>query len=323
MRKIFIAIIILSIAGIALFFYFLPQNRERNDIYYRSIVTHEDVVYKSIGGVPLTLDLIIPENSDYDKLPLIIYIHGGYFTDGDKSDLTEGTRRDTVSLLLANGYAIASVEYRLLDDETHFPSSIIDVKDSIRYLNSVADSYNLDTNNFGLWGNSAGAYLALTAAYSADGLYLGEYTLREFSSTVNYVIDFYGPTELGSMYDVDEMSAQELVSNQTLLDQLYGKDQYDIYNLTENDYEAMKTYDPLSYVSVDTIPTLIIHGTLDETVDISQSDLLEAKLIEYQISYEYHKILGGDHGLSNIADSEQNQVNNYVLDFLDDNYVSE
>ena len=110
---------------------------------------------------------------------------------------------------------------------------------------------------------------------------------------------------------------------QNLLDQLYGKDQYDIYNLTENDYEAMKTYDPLSYVSVDTIPTLIIHGTLDDIVDISQSDLLEAKLIEYSIDYEYHKILGGDHGLTNITESEQTKIKHYVLHFLDEKYKTE
>ena len=323
MRKIFIAIAVLSALGIALFFYFLPQNRERNDIYYRSIVTYENIEYKSVGGVALTLDLIIPENSEYDSYPLIIYVHGGYFTDGDKSDLTLDNKRETVNLLLANGYAIASVEYRLLDVDTHFPSSIIDVKDSIRFLYSVAETYNLDTNNFGLWGNSAGAYLALTAAYSADGLYLGEYTLREYSSSVNYVVDFYGPSELGSVYDVNEMTTLELADKQKLLDYLYGKDQYDIYNLTDNDYEAMKIYDPLSYVSVDTIPTLIIHGTLDETVDISQSDLLEAKLIEYDIEYEYHKILSGNHGLTNIDESEQIQINNYFLDFLDEFYVSE
>ncbi|MCK5732261.1 MAG: alpha/beta hydrolase, partial [Tenericutes bacterium] len=161
MKKLYITIVVFSIIGIALFFYFLPRSIERNDIYYHTIVTHEDIVYKSVRGDELTLDIIMPTTDIYTETPVLIYIHGGSFTEGSKSDLTMDSRRDVVTDILDAGYAIVSVEYTLLNGDYTFPDNIIDVKDSLRFLVSVSDEYNLDTDNFGIWGMGAGGYLAL------------------------------------------------------------------------------------------------------------------------------------------------------------------
>jgi acetyl esterase/lipase len=320
MKKIFITIGVLSIISIALFFYFLPKSQERNDIYYRSLLTYEDIEYKSVNNQSLTLDIIMPSNEIYDETPVIIYVHGGSFVEGEKSDLTLDIRRDIVEEILAAGYALVSIEYRLVSSEVHFPSPIIDVKDAIRFLHYKASTYNFDIDNMGIWGTGAGAYLALTAGYSADGLFLGEFTLREYSSSLDFVIDFHGPTEIGSLYDIANMNTQELVDAQLMLNYIYGKDIYDIYNLTEADYTSMNFFDPISYVSVDTIPTLIIHGAQDEEVNISQSELLETKLIEYSIEYDFRTILGGNQGLTNIPDSEIQSVITYLITFIEDHY---
>ncbi|XMB72657.1 alpha/beta hydrolase [Mycoplasmatota bacterium WC30] len=320
MKKIIAIIVFLAAAGIVAFILYLPQSRDRNEIFYRSLVTYEDVVYKTASGENLTLDILMPSVDVYDTIPVVIYIHGGDFIDGDKFDLTHDSREDTVPKILAAGFAIVSVNYRLLDDENNFPSCIIDVKDSIRYINSVVSTYNFDPDNIGIWGNGAGAYLALTAAYSPSGLYLGESDLRSYSSDVNYVIDLFGPTKMSEIKSVDLMSSTELVTAQDELDVLYGDGVFDIYNLTETDYEVMSTYDPISYVSDDTVPTLIIHGTADTSVNLSQSILLETKLIEYSIPYEFYQILGGEQGLANISDSQTTQVSSYILDYMIDNY---
>ena len=322
MKKLYIIIGALSIIGIALFFYFLPKSRERNDIYYHTIVTHEDVVYKSAKGDELTFDIIMPTTEVYSEIPVIIYIHGGSFTEGSKSDLTMDNRRDIVEDILDAGYAIISVEYRLLNGDNNFPDNLIDVKDSLRYLFSVSGDYNFDTDNFGIWGTGSGGYLALTAGYSASGTELGDSTLTEYLYDVKYVIDFFGVTEIGSLYDIETMDNKELADTQDNLDELYGTGVYDIYNLSETDYASINLYSPITYVSVDTIPTLIIHGTADEIVDLSQSDLLETKLDDYGIEYEYHKILGGNHDLDNIVGSEIDSIKSYVLDFIESYYVS-
>ncbi len=322
MKKIIAIIVVLAAAGIVAFILYLPKSRDRNEIFYRSLVTYENVVYKTVNSENLTLDILMPTVDVYDSVPVVIYIHGGSFTSGDKLDLAKDTREDTVPKILAAGFAIISVNYRLLNDENNFPSCVIDVKDSIRYIDSVVSTYNFDPENIGIMGSGSGAYLALTAAYSPSGLYLGEYDLRSFSADVNYVIDLFGPTKLSETKATESMSSTELVEAQNQLDVLYGDGVFDIYNLTATDYEAMSTYDPMSYVSHDTVPTLIIHGTADTTVNLSQSILLETKLLEYSISYEFYQILGGEQGLANISESQITQVSSYILDYLLNHYAT-
>ncbi|MCK4551626.1 MAG: alpha/beta hydrolase [Tenericutes bacterium] len=322
MKKLYIIIVVLSVIGIALFFYFLPRSRERNDIFYHTIVTYEDVIYKNVKDDELTLDIIMPTTEVYSETPVLVFIHGGSFTEGQKSDLTMDLGRDIVTDILDAGYAIISVEYRLLYGDNVFPNNLIDVKDSLRYLISVSDDYNFDIDNFGIWGEGSGGYLALTAGYSASGVDLGDYTLRNYSYDIKYVIDFSGVTEISSLYDLEIMNNQELSEIQGILDELYGTAEFDIYNLSVLDYASINLYSPISYVSVDTIPTLIIHGASDEIVDLSQSDLLVTKLDEYNIEYEYHKILGANHDLNNIISSEIESIKAYVLEFMEGYYVS-
>ena len=318
MKKIFITISVLSLIGIVLFIYFFPKNINRNDLYYKSIVSTENIVYKTINKTELTFDIILPTNNKYQEIPTIFFVHGGNFIAGSKADLSVG-RREIVDKILDEGYAIISIEYRMANEDYKLEDSIIDIKDAIRYTYSVATVYSFDTNNFGLWGVESGAYLALTVGYSSSGAFIGDYELRNYSSEVNYVIDFYGITQMESYFNINTMNQTELEETQNTFDILYGKDAFDIYNLTLEDYESIALYDPLSYISVDTVPTLIIHGILDDSIDISQSDLLESKLNEYSINFEYKKILGGIAGLTNLDDESINNINNYIVDFLDNN----
>lgn len=320
MKKIIALIILISITGIVLFILYLPQNLDRNEILYRSLVTYENIIYKTIDDEELALDILMPTKDIYETVPVLIYIHGGNFVGGDKSDLTLDIRVDLVPEILDAGYAIIAVNYRLLNEDRHFPTCIVDVKDSIRFIHSISDTYNFDESNFGIWGNSAGAYLALTAAYSPSGNYYGEYGLRIYSAEVNYVIDMYGPTEISSMQDIQTMTTEELIATQEQLDIMFGGI-YDIYDLTAADYITMAIHDPLSYISNDTIPTFIIHGMIDDVINIEQSRLLEAKLDEYDIEYEFYEILGGEHGLANVSLSEEEVIIGYILDFIDSHYV--
>lgn len=321
-RKIFILIFALAAIIIGLFIWFMSTGVDRNLTFYKTLVTYKDVVYKNAGGQNLTLDILMPTEFVYDQVPVLFYVHDGSFIDGDKTDLTRGIGRELAPAILEAGYAIVSLNYRLLNEQTHFPDNIRDVKDAIRYITSVApaEEYNFDVTNFGLWGSGAGAYLALTAAYSPSALFLGDYELRQYSADVNFVIDLYGVSQISTVYDITTMTSQELAEHQTLLDQLYGVGM-DIYNLTEDDYEAMASFDPLSYVSVDTLPTLIIHGMADETVDIQQSILLTEKLDLYDIDYEFHQILGGDYRLEDIADSEKINITQNVIEYLEAQYL--
>lgn len=320
MRKTITVIIIICSLSIAFFIWYMSSGIDRDEVYYNTLVTYQDIVYKSVDGEGQVLDILMPATVEHEQIPVVFYVHGGSFVEGDKSDLTRGVRRDVTAGILSEGYAIITVNYRLLDEDTHIPENIADVKDAIRYIRSVADEYNFDTNNFGIWGNSAGAYIALTVGFSSDGDYGGDIELLEYSSVVNYVIDFSGITQISTIRDINSMSNEEALEAQNELDILYGVGM-DIYNLTPADYARMALYDAIEEIDVDTVPTLIIHGLDDEVVDISQSFILAYRLETEGLDYQYEEIVGGNNLFTGLGESEVENIVYYVVHFIKTYYV--
>ena len=101
------------------------------------------------------LDLYLPSEGE-DPFPVIIFIHGGAWYACDKGD----TQIEPYLTLLSEGYALASVNYRL-SDEAVFPAGVFDCKAAVRFLKAHAAEYQLDPERMALAGQSAGAYYAL------------------------------------------------------------------------------------------------------------------------------------------------------------------
>lgn len=323
LKKVIVFIIAISAILIGFFIWYMASGVDPNEVYYRTLIDYENVEYKSVEGDALTVDILMPSRIKYDEVPVVFYIHGGGFVSGEKSDLTDGVRRYLVEDLLDEGYAIVSIDFRELDDDTHFPDNISDIKDAIRYITSVAGEYNFDTDNYGIMGNASGAYLALLVGYTPSGKWTGDTSLIDNVYEIQYVIDFSGLTNISTYKDIYDMSSEELEEAQNELDILYGTDM-NINHLDEDDYKIMSDYDPITYVSTDTIPTYIIHGVLDELVDISQSDILEARLLQFEddgVIYEYYKVLGGNSDLTDLSETEVEYIVSNMMYFIKTYYV--
>ena len=119
-----------------------------------------DIEYATVGGTSLLLDLYLPSDPVDDPVPLVLWVHGGGWRAGDK----DPTRAPAT---LGEGYAIASVNYRL-SDEAIFPAQIHDVKAAVRFLRGNADRFGLDPERFGAWGSSAGGHLVALLGTSCD-----------------------------------------------------------------------------------------------------------------------------------------------------------
>lgn len=321
LKKIVFSILALCMVIVGFFIWYMSQGVDVNEVYYSQIVSYEDISYKSYEDRDLLLDIIMPDKIVHDKIPVLFFVHGGDFVSGDKSDLTDGLRRYLVEDMLDEGYAIVSLNYSLLDETTHFPDNIADVKDAIRYITSKADDYNFDIDNYGLWGHEAGGYLALTAAYSPSGMFTGDFTLTEFSCDVNYVIDMSGYTDMYSFMDITHLNVDELLIAQERYDILYGEE-FNVYDLSDDNLTTITSYDPVSYVSSDTVPTYIIHGLEDEVVDPLQADILEGKLNIYpdSVSFEIQKIVGGDSDLNGLPEAQRIVIVDQLVYFVKSNY---
>ncbi len=183
--------------------------------------------------------------------PLVIYIHGGAFTGGDKfglGDLPE------LPEILSRGFAVATINYRL-GEASRFPNAVNDAKAAVRFLRANAPAYGLDPKRIGVWGRSAGGYLAamigLTAA--ADGFDVGDNAT--VSSRVLAVVDQFG---------FAEFTARNLfVARADFL----GPD-------SASNPDLLRKATALTYVTNDDPPFLVMHGDMDTQVPIIQAQKL-------------------------------------------------
>lgn len=133
-----------------------------------SQITFSDIAYASQSEAQ-KLDILLPEGEG--PFPLVLLVHGGGFKFGDK-------QMDIVKKMFAltdAGYAVATVNYRL-SGEAVFPAAVADVKAAVRFLRANATAYDIDTERFGIWGESAGAYLAVMTAVTDDTALTGDVT---------------------------------------------------------------------------------------------------------------------------------------------------
>ena len=179
------------------------------------------------------------------------------------------------------GFVGCSVEYRT-SNEGCYPMQIEDVKAAIRYLKAHADRYRIDKEHFGAMGESAGGFLTCMAALDHDKARdVGEYL--EESSNIQAACPWYPPTNL-STFKYKE--AEECAASVESL--LLG------YNIMRNIKEAYNS-SPVSKVTKDAPPFLIIHGINDQTVPFEQSEELYDKLIENGCDADLIALEGADH----------------------------
>lgn len=203
----------------------------------------------------LKLDLIYPEDFSGKTYPCVVWICGGAWLRMDRS-----AHLAYLSKLAQSGFVVASVEYRT-SNEGEYPMQIQDVKAAIRYLRAHADRYRIDTEHFGVTGESAGGYLTCMAALDeAVSLDVGDYL--EQSSKVQAACPWYPPTDTSKF---PYQNAEQCAASPESL--LLG------FNVMRNPKKGYEN-SPVSKVTKDAPPFLIIHGMNDHTVPFSQSESL-------------------------------------------------
>lgn len=223
----------------------------------------------------LKMDIIYPEDKER-VYPCIVWICGGAWLTMDRS-----AHLAYLSELARSGFVVASVEYRTTN-EAVYPAQLTDVKAAIRYLRAHSKRYNIDTERFGVMGESAGGYLTAMAALVTDPAYdVGEYI--EYSSKVQAACPWYPPTDVSCFPYPSE--AEAAASPESLL---LGK------NAMVYKEDAIKIC-PVTYVTKDAPPFMIIHGTKDGTVPFAQGEILHDMLEEAGCDVRLIAIDGADH----------------------------
>jgi acetyl esterase/lipase len=237
--------------------------RGDTDVAEGRVSIENGVVYGTGGGRDLRCDVYTPPNEDTDRC-CVILVHGGGWSGGEPSQL-----RGYGVLLGREGFVCVAPEYRLTG-ESDWPAQIHDVKAAIRWTRANAERLGIDPDRISIEGNSAGAHLALLAAVTQDRPELeGEGGNPGVSTHVSAAIGVYPPTLFS--HGERHRGAVPLAA----LTQ----------DLTE---EVAHLAGPLSHVTADNPPMMLIHGTNDTVVPPLASIRMYEALVAAGVSVELH-----------------------------------
>lgn len=261
---------------------YLNRNNPNSGRRLASLDVKQDIAYVEHGHERQKLDLYLPKNST-GKRPLVIWIHGGGWRQGSKE-------KCRAVPLVNRGFVVASINYRL-SSHAVFPAQINDCKAAIRWLRKNADQYGIDETKIGVWGSSAGGHLVALLGTSGDVDSLeGTDGVADVSTRVQAVCDWFGPTDLLLMNKqagkLGKMDHDLPGSPESLL--LGGP-------LQQQTAKA-RMANPITYVTEDDPPFLILHGNLDPLVSVKQSEMLADALKAIDCKVEFVIVDGAGHG---------------------------
>lgn len=233
-------------------------------------------------------DLYLPVDDSKESYGLVVYLHAGGFTSGDKTD-----DKEILQWLCSKGYVAAGINYTLRDD-AHPEASVLsqsnEIKESIPFVIEEARKLGYNIDRMATAGGSAGGCLALIYAY------------RDASSSpvpVMMAFEGVGPTSFYPEdwkcygFDQNAEAAAEMFSVMTgkeVTAEMFGTAEYD---------ELVKDASALLWVNEDTVPTVMAYGQHDKFQPYEGSVRLDKALTENGVPHEYIVLPHSGHGLQN------------------------
>ncbi len=273
------------------------QTASAQDAIPDSVSFEKDIEYANPDGQHLQLNMARPKDGD-GPFPAVICIHGGGFRAGTREGFNELCLQ-----LSQRGYVAVTVSYRLAP-KYQFPAAVHDVKAAVRWVRANAAKYDIDPDRIGTTGGSAGGHLAqFLGVTSGVKQFEGDGGNAEYSSSVDCVVNFYGPSDFTKSYDASVDAAE-------VLPLFLGG------NLQQQRQRHIEA-SPLSWVTPEASPTLCIHGTNDNYVAHEQAIWLIDRLNASGIEATLMTIENGDHGFRTSSPEVKARIENARFEFFD------
>ncbi|MDZ8085750.1 MAG: alpha/beta hydrolase [Nostoc sp. DedQUE12b] len=210
------------------FFWGIPLGKTRHQ---------KDILFASPGGVPLKMEVYQPP--EVGKYPAVVVIYGGAWQYGNTHANSEFNQ-----YIANHGYTVFAIDYRHAP-QYQFPSQLDDVRTALNFIRKHATEYEADSERMVLLGRSAGAHLAMLAAYQPD------------APPIRAVVNYYGPVNLTEGYKTPPNP--DPINSRAVLKAFLGGSLEEL----PNRYEIAS---PINYLTHPLPPTLLIYGSRDHLV---------------------------------------------------------
>jgi acetyl esterase/lipase len=238
------------------------------------------------GYRPLELDLYTPPGG---PPPVIVFLHGGGWRLGTRAVFCPTWRDwspDPFSRLVAAGFAVASVDYRL-SAEAVFPAQLHDVRAAVRWLHTRAGELGIDATRMVAWGESAGGHLAALLGLTPDS-----------TDRLAGVVDWYGAADLLTLPD------QALPNAVARADAPDSRESLLLGAPLLEAPDLARRASPVAYVHPGAPPFHLAHGAADRFIPAAQSAQLADALRSVGVEVEHHLVAGADHLWMGAPDAE-------------------
>jgi acetyl esterase/lipase len=238
-----------------------------------------NIQYGQVGESALLLDFYEPIEKKHSTSPWIMWVHGGAWRSGSKSDMPLGK-------LLESGFAVVSVDYRL-STVAKFPAQVHDINAAIRYVRLNATKFAIDPDKFVIAGSSAGGHLAALVGVSADVPELAGDLNAGPMTNPQAIVSFFGGSNLQSI--LSQSTPHGLSVRIPALELLLG-------GQPDQVPELAKLASPVSHVNANDPPLWLFHGDQDPQMPINQSHELDGRYHSLGLRCKLEVIHGGKHG---------------------------
>ena len=266
-------------------------------------IVPQTITFAEVGGQTLRLDLYQPPGMSQTPRPAVVVVHGGSWNAGVRSDFPQWDK------WLANeGFVVFDVEYRLAP-QPNWQTATGDVKCAVAWVRAHAADYGIDPRRVALLGRSAGAPLALLAAYTANGAELpASCDTTTVDEPVQAVVSLYGTTDL--LWGYAHPANQRVLDGPATLRRFLGGSPDEVP-------DAFRLASPVTHVNAHTAPTLLFHGGRDQLIRDDNMELLTQRLATAGVPHRALLIPYAQHGFDyNFHGWGSQLARPLLLDFL-------
>ena len=270
-----------------------------------------NVIYEMHSGLALLMDVHYPDNANGYG---VVFIPGSGWTapmSPDADPLKSGMNRTHLGgqALLEAGYTVFSINHRAAPNH-FYPAPVEDAQRAVRFVRYNAARFRINPDRIGALGGSSGGHLALLlAVMDNEGQLDDPSEVNRVSAKVQTVAALYPSTDFvriarsGSPYT--DLFRHRLTNRH--LERDHDSEEERIYRAAS----------PISYVTDDDPPVLLIHGDQDTVVHFSQSEVFKEALEQVNVDVELIRMPGGGHGPSIISGPDSPDYFGPLVDWFD------